>query len=145
MLLECLTDGNACYLIPAVCLLQLAQNRKSQTWFGLRTDSGKKQNCLCTADADPVASVIFVRAPLLHQMLQTLLQVGRGREAEVLTHSLAFLGGLLPATLQPTISQWALQACEDPATQVSPFLCYKSIVCSASHVRVNAESSDDCS
>lgn len=51
-------------------------------------------------------------------MLQALLQAGRGREAEVLAQTLAFVGGLLPPALQQGISQWALDACEDPVTQV---------------------------
>lgn len=74
--------------------------------------------CWLPAGASEAAQIIWERTPLLHQMLQALLQAGRGREAEVLAQTLAFVGGLLPPALQQGISQWALDACEDPVTQV---------------------------
>ena len=82
-----------------------------------------------SAGASATAQVVCERAPLLHQMLQTLLQAGRGREAEVLTHSIAFVGGLLPPALHQGISQWALDACEAPVVQVRPqhYSCIASI------------------
>ena len=70
--------------------------------------------CGRSAGASAAAQLIHERTPLLHQMLQTLLQAGRGREAEVLTHTIAFVGGLLPPALHQGISQWALDACEAP-------------------------------
>lgn len=73
--------------------------------------------------ASEAAQVIWQRGPLLHQMLHALLQAGRAREAEVLTQTIAFVGGLLPPALHEGISQWALDACEDPVTQVRP--CYR--------------------
>ncbi|KAL3136619.1 hypothetical protein ABBQ38_005859 [Trebouxia sp. C0009 RCD-2024] len=69
--------------------------------------------------ASEAAQVIWEHGPLLHQMLQALLQAGRGRETEVLTQTIAFVGGLLPPALHEGISQWALTACEDPVTQVT--------------------------
>ena len=57
-------------------------------------------------------------------MLQTLLQAERGREAEVLTHTMAFIGGLLPPALHQGFSRWALDACEDPVVQVGGSLTY---------------------
>ena len=71
-----------------------------------------------SADADAAAQLICEHTPLLHQMLQALLQAGPGREAEVLTHTIAFVGGLLPPALHQGISQWALDACKDPDAQV---------------------------
>ena len=70
--------------------------------------------------ASPAAKVIGEHLPLLHQMLQTLLQAGRGRECEVMAHTLAFVGGLLPPALQQGISKVALQACQATDAQVTP-------------------------
>lgn len=70
------------------------------------------------AGAIIAAQVVCERVSLLHQMLQALLQAGRGREAEVLTHTIAFVGGLLPTALHQGISQWALDACAAPVAQV---------------------------
>ena len=56
--------------------------------------------------------------PLLQQMLQHLLQAGRGREAEVLIQTLAFVAGLLPPALHEGISHRALQLCEDTSMHV---------------------------
>lgn len=74
--------------------------------------------CGWSAGASTAAQVVCERTPLLHQMLQTLLQAGRGREAEVLTHTMSFVGGLLPLALHQGISQWALDACEAPMALV---------------------------
>jgi len=71
-----------------------------------------------TAGASIAAKVISERLPLLHQMLQTLLQAGKGRESEVLAHTLGLVGGLLPPALQQGISQRALEACQDADAQV---------------------------
>ncbi|DBB12261.1 TPA: hypothetical protein ACH3X3_006363 [Trebouxia sp. C0006] len=71
------------------------------------------------AGANAAGQVINEHLPLLHQMLQTLLQAGRGREAETMAHTLAFIGGLLPPALQQGISQAALEACQNPDAQVS--------------------------
>lgn len=53
------------------------------------------------AGVSEAEQTVSERIPLLHQMLQALLQAARGREAEVLTHTLGFVGGLLPPALHP--------------------------------------------
>ena len=65
--------------------------------------------------------MIAERLPLLHEMLQGLLDAGRGREAEIVTNALTFVGGLLPTTLQQGISQKALEACQNTECQVRCF------------------------
>lgn len=75
-----------------------------------------------SAGGPAAARVISGHLPLLHRMLQTLLQAGRGRECEVMTHVLAYVGGLLPPALQQGISDLALEACQDAEAQVRPNL-----------------------
>ena len=65
--------------------------------------------------------MIAERLPLLHEMLQGLLHAGRGREAEIMTNVLTFVGGLLPAVLQQDIRQKALEACQNTECQVRCF------------------------
>ncbi len=71
-----------------------------------------------SAGASTAGQVISEHIPLLYQMLQTLLQAGRGREAEAMAHTLAFVGGLLPPALQEDISRTALEACQNADAQV---------------------------
>jgi len=71
-----------------------------------------------SAGASAAGQVISEHLPLLHQMLQTLLQANRGREAEAMAHTLAFVGGLLPPALQQGISKTALEACQNADAQV---------------------------
>ena len=63
--------------------------------------------------------MIAERLPLLLEMLHSLLEAGKGREAEIMTHVLTYVGGLLPAALQQGISQKALEACQDSECQVT--------------------------
>lgn len=65
------------------------------------------------------ASAVAQHLPLLHHMLQGLLQAGKGRESEVMAHTVQFVGGLLPPALQTGISQWALKACQNTDCPVS--------------------------
>lgn len=90
-----------------------------------------------SAGASAAGQVISEHLPLLHQMLQTLLQAGRGREAEAMAHALAFIGGLLPPALQQSISRTALEVCQNADTQVSAkdmLLHTKFARCGVAHV-----------
>ena len=71
-----------------------------------------------SAGASAAGQVISEHLSLLHQMLQTLLQAGRGREAEAMAHTLVFVGGLIPSALQQGISRTALEACQNADAQV---------------------------
>ena len=70
-----------------------------------------------SAGASAAGQVISDHLSLLHQMLQTLLQAGRGREAEAMAHTLVFVGGLLPSALQQGISRRALEGCQNADAQ----------------------------
>ncbi|KAA6422807.1 MAG: hypothetical protein FRX49_07342 [Trebouxia sp. A1-2] len=59
---------------------------------------------------------------------QTLLQAGRGREAEAMAHALAFIGGLLPPALQQSISRTALEVCQNADTQVTHAGASKALI-----------------
>lgn len=90
-----------------------------------------------SAGATAAGQVISEHLPLLHQMLQTLLQAGRGREGEAMAHILAFVGGLLPPALQQGISRAALEACQNADAQVSTkdLLLHTSFArCGVAHV-----------
>ncbi|DBA84856.1 TPA: hypothetical protein ACH3X1_005879 [Trebouxia sp. C0004] len=79
-------------------------------------------------EASAAGQVISQHLPLLYQMLQTLLQAGRGREGEAMTHTLAFIGGLLPPALQQGISRMALKACQNADAQVTHAGASKALI-----------------
>lgn len=44
-------------------------------------------------------------------MLERLLLTGQHKEAEVLAHTMAAVGGLLPISMQNKLSDWAQKLC----------------------------------
>lgn len=62
--------------------------------------------------------IIRQHLPLLHNMLQQLLATGRHKEAEMLMHTMSFLGSLLPAAMQQQLGQWVSDACQNPDLKV---------------------------